>query len=188
MTLEETRAQIDKVDTRIKALFLKRMELAEQVAATKKRSGSDVFVPERERSMIQGESADVPKCLRSEYIAFLKYLTGASRRHQYGMLPEMQDAVINKALERSGLSAQAPHSRIQTSFTCERDSSIFALLIALANAGGIGIGIGYLHSEADGANRLVSMSLIGNVNDPAIRQLLCQIGKETVDFRITGLA
>lgn len=186
MTLEETRAQIDEVDTQIKALFLKRMELAEQVAATKKQSGSDVFVPERERSMIQGESADVPKCLRSEYIAFLKYLTGASRRHQYGMLPEMQDAVINKALKRSGLSAQAPHTRIQTSFTCERDSSIFALLIALANAGGIGIG--YLHSEADGANRLVSMSLIGNVNDPAIRQLLCQIGKETVDFRITGLA
>lgn len=186
MTLEETRSQIDKVDARIKALFLKRMELAEQVAATKKQTGGDVFVPERERSMVHDESADVPAYLRSEYIAFLKYLTGASRRHQYGMLTDMQDAVIDRALEQSGLSACVPHTRIQTSFTCERDSSIFALLIALANAGGIGIG--YLHSEADGGNRLVSMSLMGNVNDPAIRQLLCQIGKETVDFRITGLA
>lgn len=185
MSLQEARDQIDKVDAQIKALFLKRMGLAEQVAAAKKVTGGDVFVPEREQSMIQGESADVPENLRSEYIAFLKYLTGASRRHQYGFLTDMQDRVIGQALERAGLTADVPHTRIQTSFTCRKDSSIFALLIALANAGGITIG--YLHSETDGDNRLVSMSLVGNVNDPGMRQLLCQIGKETVGFRITGL-
>ena len=186
MSLEETRAQIDAVDTQIKALFLKRMALAEQVAAEKKVTGGDVFVPERERAMMQAESADVPASMQSEYIAFLKYLTGASRRHQYGLLTAMQDQVIDRALDQAGLTADVPHSRIQTSFTCERDSSIFALLIALANAGGISVG--YLHSEADGDNRLVSMSLIGNLHDAGIRQLLCQIGKETADFRIAGLA
>lgn len=185
MSLQEARAQIDAVDAKIKALFLKRMGLAEDVAAAKKVTGGDVFVPEREHAMVHDESADVPPELRSEYIAFLKYLTGASRRHQYGLLTDMQDQVINRALDEAGLTADVPHTRIQTSFTCERDSSIFALLIALANAGGISIG--YLHSEADGDNRLVSMSLIGNIKDPGMRQLLCQIGKETVGFRITGL-
>ncbi|MGI6591106.1 MAG: chorismate mutase [Eggerthellaceae bacterium] len=185
MSLEQTRAQIDAVDAQIKALFLKRMGLAERVAAEKKVTGGDVFVPERERAMMQAESADVPPSLQSEYLAFLKYLTGASRRHQYGFLTEMQDQVIGEALSQAGLSDEVPHTRIQTSFTCERDSSIFALLIALADAGGISIG--YLHSEADGENRLVSMTLIGNLHDTGIRQLLCQIGKETADFRITGL-
>lgn len=185
MGLEEARRQIDEVDARIKELFLQRMALAEQVADAKRESGGDVFVPERERAMIDGESADVPAYLRSEYIAFLKYLTGASRRHQYGILTAMQDQVIGQALAQAGLSAAVPHTHIQVAFTCERDSSIFALLMALADAGGVQVG--YLHSEADGDARVVSLSLIGNVNEPPIRQMLCQIGKETTDFRITGL-
>lgn len=186
MSLEKTRAQIDAVDAQMRELFVKRMGLAEQVASEKGRTGADVFVPERERTMLAVDGDTVPPALQNECMAFQKYLTGVSRRHQYGLLTDMQDEVVGSALAKAGLSDAVPHTCIRISFACKRDSGIFPLLIVLANAGGVSLGS--LQSEIDGERRQVSMSLIGNVRDPGIRQLLCQIGKETADFRIDGLA
>ena len=53
MTLEEIRKQIDAIDTQMKPLFLQRMECARYVAEEKEKTGGNVYVPEREREIIE---------------------------------------------------------------------------------------------------------------------------------------
>ena len=45
MTLDEIRAEIDKIDSKMKELFIKRMECARHVAEVKAATGGDVYVP-----------------------------------------------------------------------------------------------------------------------------------------------
>ena len=74
MTLEEARADIDAVDTQMKPLFLKRMECAKKVAEVKAQTGGDVFVLERELSIIEKRAGDVDKEVYDEYVTFLRHL------------------------------------------------------------------------------------------------------------------
>lgn len=70
MTLDEIRVEIDAVDAQMKILFLKRMECSRHVAEIKAVTGSDVFAPERERSIIEKQTKDVEEVC-DEYVAFL---------------------------------------------------------------------------------------------------------------------
>ena len=102
MTLEEARADIDAVDTQMKPLFLKRMECAKKVAEVKAGTGGDVFVLERELSIIEKRAGDVDKEVYDEYVTFLRHLMSVSRRYQYGKLTAMQDAVVDGAAAAAG--------------------------------------------------------------------------------------
>ena len=52
MQLDEIRKEIDQVDDRLTELFAHRMELAKQVAASKKESGKQVADRGRERDIL----------------------------------------------------------------------------------------------------------------------------------------
>ena len=41
--------------------------------------------------------------------------------------------------------------------------------------------------ETKGEKQVITMTLLGNVNEANMKQLLCQIGKEASDFAITAL-
>ncbi|MBO5373815.1 MAG: chorismate mutase [Lachnospiraceae bacterium] len=86
MGLDKIRQEIDEVDTQMKALFLKRMELAYQVVEAKKQTGGAVYVPEREQAIITARSSDVEQELLPEYQSFIKQLMGISRTYQYSKL------------------------------------------------------------------------------------------------------
>ena len=100
MTLDEIRVEIDAVDAQMKILFLKRMECSRHVAEIKAVTGSDVFAPERERSIIEKQTKDVEEVC-DEYVAFLRHLMSASRRFQYGILRDMQDQVLSSCLQKA---------------------------------------------------------------------------------------
>ena len=51
-TLEQSRRQIDGIDQKIRALFLERMAVAQQVAEDKRQNGGPVYRPEREGEII----------------------------------------------------------------------------------------------------------------------------------------
>lgn len=108
MTLDEIRPQIDAIDTQMKPLFLKRMACAKAVAEAKAQNGGDVFVPEREKAIIEKRASDVCD-VHDEYVAFLKHLMSVSRRYQNGMLTDMQDQVLEEALGKAGLNPTQVH-------------------------------------------------------------------------------
>ena len=74
MTLEEIREEIDAIDRQMKALFIKRMDCARQVAETKAKTGGDVYVAEREAAMIQKRTSGIEdRELRENYRDFLTH-------------------------------------------------------------------------------------------------------------------
>lgn len=185
MTLEEIRAEIDSIDSAIKPLFIRRMECAKHVAEVKAVSGGDVYVPERERAVIERRSSDVDAGIREEYATFLKHLMSVCRRYEYGLLGDMQEQVTEDALDQAGLSADADHGSVEISFCCSYEDSDLNLYVNMAKLNRVGI-CGMQLALKDGRQQ-ITMTLDGNVKDEGMKRLLCQIGKEAEEFRIMGL-
>lgn len=185
MTLDEIRAEIDSIDIAMKQLFVKRMECARHVAQVKAASGGEVFVPERERTMIEQRSADIDTGIREEYVTFLRHLMSVCRRYEYGFLEEMQEQILTNALEAAALSADTRHSKAEIEFCLDYEASDLNLFINMAKLNQVGI-CG-MHLELKGKKQKITMTLDGNVKDDGMKRLLCQIGKEAEGFRILRL-
>ncbi|MCI8454200.1 MAG: chorismate mutase [Lachnospiraceae bacterium] len=185
MTLDKIRAQIDQADTQMKPLFLSRMECARQVAETKKQNGGEVFVASREQVILETRTADVNPEIRGEYAAFLRHLIGLSRRYQYGFLTDMQKESIAEALSEAGLDPETNHRQIKVRFICDKESASLPILMEAVSLNAISIRSLFLDSP-DGT-QTVTLLLDGNLKTPGMKQLLCQLKKETTDFKILTL-
>lgn len=185
MTLEEARADIDAVDTQMKPLFLKRMECAKKVAEVKAETGGDVFVLERELSIIEKRAGDVDPEVYDEYVTFLRHLMSVSRRYQYGKLTGMQDSVVDGAAKEAGIDEDAKHTKVEISFTCPSETSDLNLFINMTKLNKICINSMDLKTE-DGVQK-ITMTLDGNLKESNMRRLLCQIGKEADNFKILAV-
>lgn len=184
MTLDEIREQIDAVDRQMKPLFLSRMACARHVAEAKAISGGDVYVGEREKSIIQRRTEGIEE-FRDEYEAFLLHLMSVSRRFQYGLLTGMQNQVIKEALEKAELNENQVHQQVEIAFQCSQADTKLNLCLEMAKLNGIQVTELKVHSEA--MIQKVVMVLDGNLSNVQMRQLLCQIGKETDQFEIVSL-
>lgn len=185
MTLDEIRTEIDKIDGKMKELFIKRMDCAKHVAKVKAQKGGDVYVPKREQEIIELRSSDIDAKIREEYIAFQRHLMSVCRRYEYGLLDDMQEQVVSEALEEARISADEEHCRIKVRFLCSYGESGFGLFVNMANLNRIGI-CGLDLKLRDGKQEVV-MTLDGDIHSAGVRRLLCQIGKEAEGFRIVGL-
>lgn len=185
MTLDEIRIKIDEIDSQMKLLFLERMGCAGQVAQVKAQTGGEVFVLEREQEIIRNRASDVEEDIYAEYTAFLRHLMSVSRRYQYGILKDMQNEVLAKALTQAGLDENQEHHQIELAFVCSKNESSLNLYIDMVKLNGIAIDSMKLESK-DG-KQTVTMVLDGNVKEQNMRRLLCQIGKEAQGFTVLGL-
>lgn len=91
MDLNQIRVEIDDVDNRIVELFQKRMELAGEVAETKRESGKAIYDRTREQDKLKrlGELADSEFNRYSIEELFLQIMS-ISRRYQYKLLGDRQ--------------------------------------------------------------------------------------------------
>ena len=186
MTLDEIRVKIDTIDTQIKPLFFDRMDCSRQVAEAKREMGSDsVFMLERELSIIEKRAADVDPVLYDEYVAFLRHLMSVSRRYQYGILTEMQDKALVAAEEKAGVDETVEHTQVKIGFTCEKAASDLNMLINMIKLNGITID--QMSLDTKDGRQIVEILLDGNLTEGNMRQLLCQIAKESEDFQILAL-
>ena len=91
MTLEEVRTNIDRVDAKIRELFVERMGLADQVARIKARAEDAIYKPEREAVILKKQSENMDPHLVKEYRALIKRIMEISRKYQYGRTLELRD-------------------------------------------------------------------------------------------------
>lgn len=186
MTLDEVRVQIDAIDVQMKLLFLERMECSKHVAEAKIASGSDsVFVLERELAIIEKRASDVNEEIYDEYVDFLRHLMSVSRRYQYGLMKDLQEKVLTAELEKAGLNENTDHTQVKIGFSCDKKASDLNLFINMMKLNKVEINEMKLNTEADRQNLI--MVLDGNIKDTCMRQLLCQIAKESEEFRIIEL-
>lgn len=90
--LPQIRQDINEVDAQIRALFLRRMSLALEVAETKAETGDKIFKPDREAEIIDSRTAGLPEELRLKYAALLQSIIRASREYQYSAVLQSQPA------------------------------------------------------------------------------------------------
>ena len=81
--LSDIRQDINRVDEQIRALFLERMDLALEVAATKVETDDKIYKPDREAEIIEKRAAGMGDELRLKYTALLQSMIRASREYQY---------------------------------------------------------------------------------------------------------
>ncbi len=91
--LEDARKIINEVDQAMAALFAKRMEAVETVAAYKKERGLPVLDAAREEEVLRRNAEYIQKEeLKSYYVNFLKSNMAISRRYQHRLLEGMRVA------------------------------------------------------------------------------------------------
>ena len=185
MKLEEIRKKIDRIDSEIKPLFIERMDCSKGVAEAKAETGGDVFVPEREAEVISKRSFDIDESIQEEYKLFLRNLMSVGRRYQYGILKEMQDTVVEAAMEKAGISETQEHTRIKIQFSCNPALVNFHLFADMAYLNQIEILELNMKTKED--KQIIVMTVKGNIKESNLRRLLCQIGKEAESFKILGV-
>ncbi len=82
MELQDLRAQIDQVDDGILDLFQKRMDLSSQIAAYKKEHNLPIYVPEREREILQAVATKTGADMAGYAQALYSTIFALSRRYQ----------------------------------------------------------------------------------------------------------
>lgn len=81
--MEQARRQIEQIDTEMAALFEKRMDAAKAVALYKKERGLPIYVPEREKQLIERNSQLIKDdSIRAHYVQFLQHTMNVSKRYQ----------------------------------------------------------------------------------------------------------
>ena len=127
MDLDEIRQEINLVDNQMKELFLKRMELAYQVAENKKRTQKAVYVPKREEEVLAACIKGVSEEYQLECKTFFGELMEISRAYQYSKLTEESEK-RNMLLDGEG--------RALLEFTCTQGERHFrAILLAVLSSG-----------------------------------------------------
>lgn len=91
MTLDEVRQNIDRVDEKIRELFVERMGLADQVARIKAQTEDAIYKPDREAAILKKQSEHMDPHLVKEYRALVKRIMEISRKYQYGRTLELRD-------------------------------------------------------------------------------------------------
>ena len=97
----------------------------------------------------------------------------------------MQETVIAQALQAAGLDENTDHEQITVYFTDSRKNSKLNLYMNMVRLNDILIDAMEVTSRDD--EQQVVLKLHGNIKEPDMRRLLCQLGKEANEFKITAL-
>ncbi len=87
-TLDDAREEINRVDREMAQLFLRRMRAVALVAEYKRGAGMAVYDPERERQIIERNSATLPEDMREYYATYQSGVMSVSRMYQKRLLSD----------------------------------------------------------------------------------------------------
>jgi len=109
--LDTLRGEINDVDTRLTALFLKRMDITRRVGEYKQKNGIPVLDIEREREVLAGKAALVDDpAQKTDVTAFFEALMAISRRQQRLLVRETGNKDFSR-IAAAIAAARAPLSQ-----------------------------------------------------------------------------
>ena len=100
MDISQLRANIDKIDGELTALFQKRMETAAEIAKYKQENSLPVFDRERERDILNAVTADVPDEIQGYTKTLYQTIFDLSRSYQKKLIKPQSS--LSKKLEKAG--------------------------------------------------------------------------------------
>ena len=111
MELTELRQQIDSIDDQLVQLFCQRMEVAAQIADCKKRSGTPIYVPAREREKLQDVAQKAGPEMDNYTRVLYSMLFELSRSYQSkrsGQISPLYDQITHAIQQTPNLFPQSP--------------------------------------------------------------------------------
>ncbi len=94
--LNKYRNEIDAIDTQLVQLFEKRMDIAQKVGEYKRKNGMEIFVPEREKAVIQKRTEQTENPAYKKYTAeFFEDIMRISRSLQSTIVEETDDFSVD---------------------------------------------------------------------------------------------
>ena len=84
--LDDAREEINRIDSEMARLFVRRMRAVALVAEYKRAEGMAVYDPERERQVIERNAAALPEDMREYYAAYQNGVMSVSRMYQERLL------------------------------------------------------------------------------------------------------
>lgn len=84
--LDDAREEINRIDSEMARLFVRRMRAVALVAEYKRAEGMAVYDPERERQVIERNVAALPEDMREYYAAYQNGVMSVSRMYQERLL------------------------------------------------------------------------------------------------------
>lgn len=181
--LDDIRKKIDEIDNSMKPLFLERLLWSEKVAEEKAKTKGEVYIPEREKEIIEKRSEDIEGEKRESYCVFLEDLMQNSGTYQYGILKGWQEEVLKNCLKNAELTGEESHSKVAVGFRCGKKD--FGLCMHMAYLNHVVISSASATEEGEDLN--CKLVLEGTTRDETIKRLICQWEKETEGFEIKEL-
>lgn len=125
MMLNDLRDRIDEIDLQIKGLFLQRMQVAEEVAECKSRTGDKILKPKREDEVIERLTADMDGERKLSYASFIRKVMEVSRTFQYRRLLELGAGFSPEFLEEEPPVEEVCYQGLPGSYSELAAGSIF---------------------------------------------------------------
>lgn len=114
MDLADVRTRIDAIDAQLLDLFVQRMGLAAEVAASKAATGKPVFDPAREREKLADVATRAPRGLQDQSIALFSLLMSMNKAEQLRLAGRARPDAASAALQRALLPVDATFPSIAT--------------------------------------------------------------------------
>ena len=114
MDLSDIRTRIDAVDDELIRLFLERMDLAREVAASKRGTGKPVYDAQREREKLSDVASKVPAGLSSQAVSLFSLIMSISKAEQLAILAADKPDARSKRARASLLSVDEPFPEVAT--------------------------------------------------------------------------
>ena len=141
--LEKARQTINEVDSKMRELFLERMQAAKIVAEYKKLHGIQVFDPKREAEVLaRNTAAFVDDEIKSYYVDFVTHNMEISKRYQHRLLEGMkvafsgvEGAFANIAANKVFPDAEAvPYSDFKSAYNSVVDGECDCVILPIENS------------------------------------------------------
>ncbi len=177
MDISESRKKINEIDCEIAKLFEERMHVSAGIASYKKQKGLPVYDPDREKEVLQSNSASISDdIIRSYYISFQKAVMDISKKYQNSLLKGLKIAYSGSvgafahiaARRIFGVGEYIPFPGFEKAFRSVEDGTCDVCVLPLENS--------FAGEVAQVNDLLFKGSLyISSVYDLAVYQCLCGV-------------
>ncbi len=167
-TLNESRAEIDRIDASLKALLLERLAVVKDVANYKIENGLKVFAPEREKAVLDRCAEGAPDEVRAELRGSFEGVMAMSKLSQYRLFAKNKPSVC------AGNAVKLAFSPV--------GGAEFSRVVSTLTAAGLDL------TAARYENGRAELSLRGSLTDEPARSLLAAYADELSDAAFTSEA
>lgn len=186
MDLNEVRAQIDRIDPRLRELLMERLNCSYQVARAKAEAGeTQIYRADREADILKKLSQGVSPERLAGYRSVVRKIMETSRMYQYHLLYDWNEQVFDPLVE--GLKIPSRSSTVTVRVTREDHPNAMASILSMIGDYGFNMERMELISE-DKDRRTVTFDLVirGDLNEREMKTLMFQLSGECLYFKILG--